>query len=141
MVIGSYRQALTTVSSAEAEGRGSCQPQPESPSALFTVIKQHNIGHLTPQIKPHYIKEILDLERQPDACTCQDGGQDWMAESVLRGNRHELKCVYPPTLSEVDMLFTILMQSSHGPECVLIGLYHLHQMLLFLFCSSLIFRK
>lgn len=48
------------VSSAGAEGRGSCQPQPESPSALFTVIKQSNIGHPTPQIKPHYIKEILD---------------------------------------------------------------------------------
>lgn len=84
MVIGPYRQALTTVSSAEAEGRGSCQPQPESPSALFTVIKQHNIGHPTPQIKPHYIKEILDTSAGPDACTCQDGGQDWMAESGLR---------------------------------------------------------
>lgn len=27
---------------------------------VFTLIKQHNIGHPTPEIKLHYIKEILD---------------------------------------------------------------------------------
>lgn len=100
MVIGPYRQALTTVSSARAEGRGSCQPQPESPSALFTVIKQHNIGHPTPQIKPHYIKEILDwsaglmhahvkmVDRTGCLSLCSERKQTWIKI-----------CVYPPTLS------------------------------------------
>lgn len=60
LVIGLYRQPLTTVSSAGAEGREACLLQPESPSALFTLITQHNIGHPTPQIKLHYIKETLD---------------------------------------------------------------------------------
>lgn len=60
LVIGLYRQPLTTVSNARAEGREACLLQPESPSALFTLITQHNIGHPTPQIKLHYIKETLD---------------------------------------------------------------------------------
>lgn len=60
LVIGLYRQPLTTVSSAGVEGREACLLQPESPSALFTLITQHNIGHPTPQIKLHYIKETLD---------------------------------------------------------------------------------
>lgn len=60
LVIGLYRQPLTTVSSAGAGDREACLLQPESPSALFTLITQHNIGHPTPQIKLHYIKETLD---------------------------------------------------------------------------------
>ncbi len=157
MVIGPYRQALTTVSSAGAEGRGSCQPQPESPSALFTVIKQHNIGHPTPQIKPHYIKEILDwsaslmhahvkmVDRTGCLSLCSERKQTWIKI-----------CVYPPTLSacwqalhNTDAVFTwsgagidcTVSLASNVSFCLCVAVWYLEKYKRNTKNGSLMFRK